>query len=72
MIRSKKFFTAGSIVAISLMFVTLMCGFIDDGYHYSSGYSTYSGSSHNGYAYYTSWADYWGEYYWPLFALAMS
>ena len=66
MIRSKKFFTIGSIVSMALMFLTLMFGFIEDAYHYSSGSYWYS-SGH----YWTSFADYVGEVYWPLFAFAM-
>lgn len=31
MIRSKKFYATGSIVSISIMFLSLMLGFVEDG-----------------------------------------
>lgn len=75
MIRSKKFFTIGSIVSIVIMFASLMFGFIADGYHHSPGYYTYNyyGSYRyptyvSGHTYWTSFADYYAELFWPLFA----
>lgn len=41
MVHGKKFFMVGSILAMSLMFVSLMFGFIEDGYYYSSYGSRY-------------------------------
>ena len=61
MIRSKKFFAVGSIVSMAIMFVTLMLGFVEDGYYYSYYYS---------YSY--SFAERAGAFYWPMFALATS
>lgn len=57
---------------MAIMFVSLMFGFIEDAHHYSSGsYSYYYGYS-KGYSYYTSFADYNSEIYWPLFALTIA
>ena len=64
--RSRKLFTAGSIVSMSLMFISLMFGFTEDAYH-----SYYYSYWYKGYSYYTSFADYVGDIYWPLFTLAM-
>lgn len=69
MIRGKKYFTAASIVAMSLMFVSLAFGFVEDGYHYYSGsYSYYYGYRIGGYSDWRSYAEYCGEWYWPLVA----
>lgn len=38
MVHGKKFFMVGSILAMSLMFVSLMFGFIEDGYSYYYGW----------------------------------
>lgn len=65
MIRSKKFYATGSIVSISIMFLSLMLGFVEDGHHsYYSYWYSYSDT------YYTSFADEGGTGYWLLFFLA--
>ena len=68
MVRGKKIFTVGSIISMALMVISLMFGFAEDIYRYRAGsYSYYYGYS-SGYSYYVSFADYYGEWYWPLFA----
>jgi len=51
MIRSKKFYTIGSIVSMAIMFTALLIGFFPDSYH-SGSYYGYS------YGYYISFAEY--------------
>lgn len=63
MVRGKKFFTISSIIAMSIMFVTLMCGFVEDGYY---SYSYY-------YTRYYSFANYYDAWmFWTLFGLVFS
>ena len=59
MIRGKVFFTVVSTLSMALMLMSLLSGFIVDGYH---GY--YS-------PYYFSFAEWDPEFYWPLFCLAI-
>ena len=63
MVLGKKFFTVGSIVSMVIMFVTLMLGFVEDGY-YTSGYW------YKSYHWY-SFADRCSEWYWPFFAVVI-
>ena len=66
MVRGKKFFTIGSIIAMALMLFSLMFGFTEDGYDYY--YSRYSGYHY----YYHSFAQYDPTFYWIFFSVIMT
>ena len=61
MVHGKKFFMVGSILAMSLMFVSLMFGFTVDGYSYDYYYS-----------YYYSFSQYYPTIYWMFFFVVTS
>lgn len=75
MVRGKGIFTAGTIVSMVIMFISLMCGFAEDGY---DSYYTYSHSYYPYYSYdrqyhsrWYSFADEFGELFGLLFALVL-